>query len=449
MKKLISLFLLMSMIIITACNDGELNSRPLPPPPPDTTESEPSGNISQEEAIAMAEKIAADINTSGYSRAASRMVDRTNISVISTPNSRSGLNDTLIYLINYTDNQGFAAISAVKCESPILAVIDESNYQAVKDADNPGFNMFMDMATEFIIHKREEHSQPESRSYDIPAIITPMLEQKIEIDTTYKSIQTPKLGNRNWGQNGIEGSLCPNKLAGCGPVAIAMVLSYYKIPSWIGYTYPNADIAGEDLDWDLINNHLPYSDGNCYNCSYYTHSTIARILREIGHRADTKYKTGPTKQDTTSSTSESNTKKILQKYLPMKKVGGYSDFNETGVKSAITDGLALIAAKSGTYSYSKFEEDGGGHGWVADGYRFITRNLRYYEKRADESTWTFIKNETQSERLFHFNWGWHGLGNGYYSGSVFCVIYNVKNPDTGKTETKRDYYSNAKYLSIL
>ena len=449
MKKLISLLLLMAIITITACDDLELNSKPLGPLPSDTTESEPSDNISQEEAIAMAEEIAADINTSGYSRAASRMVDRTNISVISTPNSRSGLNDTLIYLINYTDNQGFAAISAVKCESPILAVIDESNYQAVKEADNPGFNMFMDMATEFIIHKREEHSQPESRSYDISAIITPMLEQKIEIDTTYKSIQTPKLGNRNWGQNGIEGSLCPNKLAGCGPVAIAMVLSYYKIPSWIGYTYPNADIAGEDLDWDLINNHLPYSDGNCYNCSYYTHSTIARILRGIGHRADTKYKTGPSKQDTTSSTSESNTKKILQKYLPMKKVGGYSDFNETGVKSAITDGLALIAAKSGTYSYSKFEEDGGGHGWVADGYRFITRNLRYYEKRADESAWSFIKNETQSERLFHFNWGWHGLGNGYYSGSVFCVIYNVKNPNTGKTETKRDYYSNAKYLSIL
>ncbi len=58
MKKLISLFLLMSMIIITACDDGELNSRPLPPPPPDTTESEsePSDNISQEEAIAMAEE---------------------------------------------------------------------------------------------------------------------------------------------------------------------------------------------------------------------------------------------------------------------------------------------------------------------------------------------------------------------------------------------------------
>lgn len=46
------------MIIITACDDGELNSRPLPPPPPDTTESEsePSDNISQEEAIAMAEE---------------------------------------------------------------------------------------------------------------------------------------------------------------------------------------------------------------------------------------------------------------------------------------------------------------------------------------------------------------------------------------------------------
>lgn len=58
MKKLISLLLLMAMIIITACDDLELNSKPLGPLPSDTTESEsePSDNISQEEAIAMADK---------------------------------------------------------------------------------------------------------------------------------------------------------------------------------------------------------------------------------------------------------------------------------------------------------------------------------------------------------------------------------------------------------
>lgn len=56
MKKLISLLLLMAMITITACDDLELNSKPLRPLPSDTTESEPSDNISQEEAVAMADK---------------------------------------------------------------------------------------------------------------------------------------------------------------------------------------------------------------------------------------------------------------------------------------------------------------------------------------------------------------------------------------------------------
>ncbi len=58
MKKLISLLLLMAMITITACDDLELNSKPLRPLPSDTTESEsePSDNISQEEAIALADK---------------------------------------------------------------------------------------------------------------------------------------------------------------------------------------------------------------------------------------------------------------------------------------------------------------------------------------------------------------------------------------------------------
>ena len=439
MNKLISLFLLMVMVIITSCNEHELNSPPYPPGAA-KYKQESSNKISKQEAIDMAEEIATDINTPGYSRAAARTVDRTNISVISAPNSRSGLNDTLIYLINYTDDQGFAAISAIKCESPILAVIDEGNYQAVKDAENPGFNMFMDMAIEYVVHENEEYSKPLSRGTSDD--IVPFTEFKTVVDTTYKSIQAPKLGNRNWGQGGTEGSLCPNKIAGCGPVAIAMVLSYYKTPSWIGYTYPNADIEGEDLNWDLINNHLPDSVGTCYNCSYATHKTIARILREIGHRADTEYKTE------SSSTSDANTKKILQKYLPTKQIGGYSDFNDNGVKSAITDGLALILGRHGTYSSSKFKEDGGGHGWVADGYRFVTRNIRSYEKKANEVIWTLVKTETRTERLLHFNWGWNGTGNGYYSGSVFCVIDQVKDPATGKTEIIRDYYSNAKYLSI-
>ncbi len=56
MKKLVSLFLLMTMIIITACDDRELNSKPLSPPPPETTEPESSDNISQEEAVAMADE---------------------------------------------------------------------------------------------------------------------------------------------------------------------------------------------------------------------------------------------------------------------------------------------------------------------------------------------------------------------------------------------------------
>jgi len=365
--------------------------------------------------------------------------------MLGSTSSRGEQNDTLIYLINYIDNDGFASISAKRCQSPVIAVIDKGNYQEVKDSDNPGFNMFMDMAIEYVKNESVNSNNPLSRDSvwegNIGGFET-IIEEKIEIDTLLYSYQAPKLGNQSWGQEGVEGSFCPNKIAGCGPLAIAMVLSYYKIPTWIGYTYPNADVASENLNWDLINNHLPNEYGNCYNCPFDIHNSISRVLREIGHRADTKYK------EEASSTSESNTKKILQKYLPMKQVGGYSDFNENGVKSAITNGLALISGRSGTYSYSKFEEDGSGHFWIADGYRFLTRQLRHYQKRANELVWKYVKTETEHERLFHFNWGWNGFGNGYYSGTVFCVIGHKKDPETGTSEITRDYYSNAKYLSI-
>lgn len=53
-----------------------------------------------------------------------KMVDVSNVQAICSKKSRSGSTDTLIHVINYTDNQGFVLVSANAETEPILAIID-------------------------------------------------------------------------------------------------------------------------------------------------------------------------------------------------------------------------------------------------------------------------------------------------------------------------------------
>ena len=56
--------------------------------------------------------------------------------------------DTLLYFVNFADNQGFAVVAADKRTSPILALIDKGNYKAkdLAQEDNPGFLSFIEQA---------------------------------------------------------------------------------------------------------------------------------------------------------------------------------------------------------------------------------------------------------------------------------------------------------------
>ena len=81
------------------------------------------------------------------------------MSVIENMSSRSGT-DTLIYAINFTDNQGYVLVSANKETAPILAVIDKGNYQ--KDTDeNESYENFLNNAKNYVSSFRD-HLDPES-----------------------------------------------------------------------------------------------------------------------------------------------------------------------------------------------------------------------------------------------------------------------------------------------
>ncbi len=437
MKFLHSLLLLILLAATSCHEDIDLNSEPLPVPPPQP-ENNPT-KISVDEAVALAENFP-DFGVE--SRSCNRTANISNIVVIGNNNSRSGAKDTSIYIINYNDNKGFAAISAKRIDSPVLAVIDNGNYQETIQADNPGFNSFMEMALQYVDYESEQYA---ALSDSVPKFlggdgdVTPVIKFKHETDTIANETVSPKLGNLTWGQQGTEGSLCPNLICGCGPLAIAMAMCYYQTPS-INYTFSGRDVDIDIFNWPQLRSHSPRGD-ECYSCTAETHNVLGRLLREIGYRAETEYKSE------SSSTKDSKIRSTLKNLLPNRSISDYKNFEHKSVRNAISNGLVLMIGKKGSYSLSgKFTASDKGHAWIADGFFYQYLIVRKYQKTINEVNWKYIESEIKIKDYIHFNWGWRGIGNGYYSGYVFTVNYERWVDGGFKRET--DYYSEAKYMTI-
>ena len=60
-------------------------------------------------------------------------------------------NDTLLYIFNFDDNQGFAVVSASRQTDGLIAVTEAGNYDPAVPTGNPGFDMYMKMAV-FTMH---------------------------------------------------------------------------------------------------------------------------------------------------------------------------------------------------------------------------------------------------------------------------------------------------------
>ena len=71
-----------------------------------------------------------------------------------------------------------------------------------------------------------------------------------------------------------------------------------------------------------------------------------------------------------------------------------------------------------------------GHAWVVDGYDTATYQYVTYAHPYGSSIWWIDSTgDTFTRYLYHFNWGWYGVCNGYFTGSVFNTD-NVVFPDT-------------------
>lgn len=330
------------------------------------------------------------------------------IQIVKDYDSRSS-SDTLIYAINFTDERGFALISAARSGEAILGYADEGKIDVKNIEPNSGFQFYMDAATNYVKLNMSKDStfliEPIDTTFNrIPNPYIPV--------TTYESIK-PRV-TLKWGQNYPEGIYCPNKTSGCTQTAMALMMTAIKQPQTIEYTYPEKDKDSETLDWALISKHdkstySGFAESHLSNCpaSEETHKTIGRICRELGKRNNASYNAAST---SASIYAARNT--FIDLLPPGYAVSPVTQFIKTSNAEIFnklkTNGIVAYFRGDDTTN----PDNERGHAWVMCGGERITTTEKSSVIGGGPDIVTV-------KIYFYFNWGHRGSYNGYFPAGVF------------------------------
>ena len=379
-----------------------------PSPYPSTQAIETSDKLSEQQAISIA--LSAAHNFFGSSSRTNHHVTASHAHIISSNPASRTATDTVLYIVNFDDDNGFAIVNANKKGDQLYAVTDKGQYNTLNlDANPPGLNMYVDYAI--------QKSKLDANGTTITPVFEPY--QILKTDTLYSGLP-PKIIDAQWDQTGFYGQFCPNGIAGCVPVALGQALTRHKEPQEIALTFPNASYDKIICDWDIIGKVKGFPN---FSTSIFSsdgidnHTKIGLLLREIGYRLNVTYYA----ESTGLPAYQIYTVRELADELLQGSSVSVSPFYETGNQFAITqedlsNGNGIIFMGGiGTYPTTQLSA---GHAWVVDSFKhlFLTDNI--YEV-GDNGRLTLIKRgETREIYYVHINWGWGGRNNGYFLPTV-------------------------------
>ena len=191
-------------------------------------------------------------------RGLERSVDyKSQLIPIGATKSRSGVSEPLMYAVNYTDDNGYALISAHRNAPDVLAVTEHGNFDAEEVEQIEGLQLWIDDMMLYL----EEASSMES-PYDNASANSSF---KTVSDTIWTKNIAPRVPVL-WGQgkdyiypNACEGLKCPNGIAGCGPLAMSMVMAYLERPTKLNITW-ESDNPAILLKWGELKKYLAMYD---------------------------------------------------------------------------------------------------------------------------------------------------------------------------------------------
>ena len=410
---------------------------------------------SYDEALLIAEDALNILGNNETRGSKKRTIKRNDGQIITRALTRSGESseDPILYIFNNEDDAGFTIIAASKSVNPVVAVTESGNYNYGEPTGVESFDAVMDNVIS-------------NYSLILPPIdITPRPEpEKIDTVVNVNKRVEPML-QTNWGQSGIYGKYCSNGLSGCVNTALVQIMAYHAHPQSLIFTFMG-HVTPTHIPWNSMTRHTMCSYGTinsdqeyvCYcGCNY---EKIAQVMREVGERTQTDYKTdelGTTNIDETGSETD------MTDALNALRLLGYANSKQTN-SSTYSSRSPLIYAELDANTpvimngvrYDTINNRLVGHAWVIDGYSRdeLTINYYIYNNLAispGNPTSEYILDHTvqHSNVLFHINWGWDGSCNGWFDQNCFktneAVDYD-HNHNTVDNSINCDFLQNIKLI---
>ncbi len=299
--------------------------------------------------------------------------------------------DTLYYVFNFSNDEGFSIVSAPKNAKPLLAVTEKGHYDPAEGTNIKGLQQFLGSVETFL----EESS--ETPIYRAPG--TPFRDSIV-----YHTTQRGPFVTVKWGQTHPEGEYCPNGVSGCTNTALAQIMSYYAYPDDIDLTFQGTILSNIVLSWEQMKAHQ--TGHSMTSCSTpVVHMKIGCLLRQLGEMNHSSYDSINMRTGT------------YDYYVPYTmanlgyNMGNWYSHNWNYLKGQLNSSHLM-------YISGIDDEENAGHGWVLDGYKEITKTTYQFVPGID-NIWVIGRIITETTQLCHYNWGWYGDCNGYFLSDVF------------------------------
>lgn len=354
-----------------------------------------------EDALAIAQDAMAIVDQTSNTRTVSgkREIDFSKgvIGICSKENAtRAEAQDTLLYVFNFANNEGFAVVSASKRTEGLIAVAEQGYYSDYvnSDSSNIGFKQYMEAAKQYV-----------ANSMAVERVQTRAVSKywKMVSDTLEYEKILPKV-HVKWGQESFMGRFCPNGITGCGPLAAFQIMTYFRYPISMSFSFPERTIKYNILPWSGINQHIGMIGHPTALCPIAGKSRLDTIMghiaRELGHRSRSNYGAIDTGTDPNRLIS-------VLKGLGYKSSGIKHYSSSTNLLEEIKSGkLALMCGED-------YDDSDKKHGWVVDGGFHMKVHIYSYTSE-DAVSWTLNWDEIYDLDYHHVNWGFYGEYNGYY-----------------------------------
>jgi len=279
-----------------------------------------------------------------------------------------------VHIFNAEDG-GFVIISGDDRMKPVLAYSLENKFDT-ENPSQPCIDWLNQYISEIETIPESAESSPAAGTTEYPAaVIEPIIKTLWNQDTPYNNSCPADINS---------GRKC---LTGCVATATAQIMNFYRYPLRGTGTVTYEDKAQKvnrtidfdsrgDIDWENIPTQLPFPVNDKQN------NAVAELIMQVGHAVKMQYS-----PDVSIAYHRDAAAALINNFSYDPNIHHYERayISENEWIKLLVDELSA----NRPILYDGRSAESGGHSFVCDGY--------------------------DGNGMFHFNWGWGGLGNGYYT----------------------------------